>query len=168
MKQFSEYTKIEINKIFEDYLKSGKNNLLLTGGVGVGKTLYAKILANLIICQKCDLCKNPRYSTDINNGYIDLFSFGAHYNHENFIYGLRISCENGNLKFEERKKRFIDLCDKASEDSNHNYVAIFDDINRADISQTLGDMLSALESKDVGNEIHAETRGLFFLGIFIS
>lgn len=152
MKQLSAYTWQEINKIWSDLTRSKTRYLLLTGGVGVGKTLYAKVLANLIAGKDS---KHDAYDSTISSDRIELFSFGPHYSHENFIYGLSVSGENGGLTFKESKKRFLELCGSAIDRKGENFVAIFDDINRADISQTLGDLLSALESKDPGNEIHA-------------
>lgn len=155
------HTKEEIDLIWNDWKQAGSRYLMLTGGVGVGKSLYAKILSNRITdsCMKCNgrYCGYSYYNDIRNNDKIELFSFGSHYSRENFIYGLSVDSKDGKLLFKEEESRFIEICKRAENDRNPGsyYAVIFDDINRSDISQTLGDMLSAMESKDVGNEIHA-------------
>ncbi len=151
-----EYTKKEIDSIFEK-LNRDHRYLLLTGGTGVGKTLYAKILANTITKKKFP----DRYNQNISeNQQVELFSFGANYSRESFIYGINVHSKDDKLLFKEESKRFLEVCKTADNNKGYDYVVIFDDINRADISGVLGDLLSAMESGDIGNEIHAGDKSI--------
>lgn len=155
------YTKEEIEKIYKDFLRNsdslGWNYLLLSGGTGVGKTMYANILAANIVNEKTepeyDLTEKTEQEKIENN--IEFFSFGPNLCYENFVYGVQAQSQDGELSFENGKQRFIRFCEKAQQQKSQKFVAIFDDLNRANIPQALGDLMSAMESHEVGNALHA-------------
>ena len=155
------YTKEEIKKIYKDFLRNsdslGWNYLLLSGGTGVGKTMYANILAANIVNEKTepeyDLTEKTEQEKIENN--IEFFSFGPNLCYENFVYGVQAQSQDGELFFENGKQRFIRFCEKAQQQKSQKFVAIFDDLNRANIPQALGDLMSAMESHEVGNALHA-------------
>ena len=154
------YTKEEIKKIYDlrrKFASVGWNYLLLSGGTGVGKTMYANILAANIVNEKeepeYDLTEKTEQEKIENN--IEFFSFGPNFCYENFVYGVQVQSQDGELSFENGKQRFIRFCEKAQQQKSQKFVAIFDDLNRANIPQALGDLMSAMESHEVGNAIHA-------------
>lgn len=154
------YTKEEIKKIYDlrhEFASAGRNYLLLSGGTGVGKTMYANILAANIVNEKeepeYDLTEKTEQEKIENN--IEFFSFGPNFCYENFVYGVQVQSQDGELSFENGKQRFIRFCEKAQQQKSQKFVAIFDDLNRANIPQALGDLMSAMESHEVGNAIHA-------------
>lgn len=155
------YTKEEIKKIYKDFLRNsdslGWNYLLLSGGTGVGKTMYANILAANIVNEKTepeyDLTEKTEQEKIENN--IEFFNFGPNLCYENFVYGVQAQSQDGELFFENGKQRFIRFCEKAQQQKSQKFVAIFDDLNRANIPQALGDLMSAMESHEVGNALHA-------------
>lgn len=155
------YTKEEIEKIYKDFLRNsdslGWNYLLLSGGTGVGKTMYANILVANIVNEKTepeyDLTEKTEQEKIENN--IEFFSFGPNLCYENFVYGVQAQSQDGELSFENGKQRFIRFCEKAQQQKSQKFVAIFDDLNRANIPQALGDLMSAMESHEVGNALHA-------------
>ena len=155
------YTKEEIEKIYKDFLRNsdslGWNYLLLSGGTGVGKTMYANILAANIVNEKTepeyDLTEKTEQEKIENN--IEFFNFGPNLCYENFVYGVQAQSQGGELFFENGKQRFIRFCEKAQQQKSQKFVAIFDDLNRANIPQALGDLMSAMESHEVGNALHA-------------
>lgn len=138
--ELSSYTQTEIEKIFNLIVQKKQRYILLSGGTGVGKSMYAKRLAEKITKGKREC--------------IEFFSFAPHVCYENFIYGLSVKGVDGKLNFQTEEQRFLKLCRRAGE-QKEPCVAIIDDINRADISGALGEVLSALESQEVGNAVHA-------------
>ncbi len=148
MENLSAYTVQEIN-IIKNNVTAKNRFLLLTGGVGVGKTMYAKILAKGLVS-----------SNSNSDDPILMISVGEQNTYENMIYGLSVGSDKGKLKLVLQKQRLLEFSERARTNYEQNgnapdkYVAILDDINRADISRLLGDMLSAMESEDVGNDIH--------------
>ena len=133
----SEYTDKEIEKLTS--VLETHRFLLLTGGTGVGKTMYAKCIAKKMKAEEIKIC-----------------SFHRGYCYDNFVYGSSLQTRNGAIYYQEQEQIFLGLCRKA-EDTSNKIILIIDDINRADVSQTLGDLLLAVESGDFGNTVHGIT-----------
>ena len=158
--KISKRTYDELNNIFE-ILEKG-NFVLLKGSVGVGKTFYAKALANKIIDQNLefkDVSVSGIKSTFCNNagtkGQVKLVSFNKGTAYENFVYGISVETQDSQILYDNRKRAFIEQVEKAMHDKNKNYVLILDDINRADFSRAMGDVLSAIETSGKGRSIRA-------------
>ncbi|MFI7582046.1 McrB family protein [Kocuria kalidii] len=104
-------------------LKASKN-IITVGVAGVGKTHMVSQL-------------NDRYE-----GRIRTTVFHPSTSYEEFVRGLRPSGDT----FEPRDGLFIDMCNQAIKDPNHDYLLVIDEINRANTAAVLGDLLMVLES----------------------
>ena len=113
-----------------------KKNIILQGAPGVGKTFCAKRLAWSVIGEK-------------NNDLIKIVQFHQSYSYEDFIMGYRPNDEGG---FDLTEGAFIPFCEKARNDSAHNYFFIIDEINRGNLSKIFGELLMLIESDKRGKE----------------
>lgn len=99
-------------------------NVITVGVAGVGKTHMVRQL-------------NDRYE-----GRVRTTVFHPSTSYEEFVRGLRPSGDT----FEPRDGLFIDMCNQAIRDPGHDYLLVIDEINRANTSAVLGDLLLVLES----------------------
>lgn len=107
-----------------------RKNIILQGPPGTGKTWLAKRLANIIVGYK-------------NSNNIKSIQFHPGMSYEDFIRGYRPSSE-GKLVLIDGP--FLEMVNKARNDSQSNYVIVIEEINRGNPAQILGEMLTLLEA----------------------
>ncbi|HCT3226699.1 TPA: DUF3578 domain-containing protein [Enterobacter hormaechei] len=122
-----------LNKIIKRL--NHKKNIILQGPPGVGKSFIAKRLAYLQIGSK-----------DINK--VGMIQFHQSYSYEDFIQGFRPNMTG----FTRKNGIFYEFCQKAKDDPENNYVFIIDEINRANLSKVLGELMMLIEADKRGPE----------------
>ncbi len=115
-----------------------KQNLILQGSAGVGKTFLAKRLAFALIGER-------------NEARINTIQFHQSFGYEDFIQGIK---PNVNAEFQRTNGIFYDFCEKARLDPTQSYIFIIDEINRGNISKIFGEILMLIE-KDKRQEKYA-------------
>ena len=109
-------------------LLKNKKNLILQGAPGVGKTFTAKRLAYAMMGKK-------------DESRIHLIQFHQSYSYEDFIMGYKPVGDG----FALREGIFYRACKQASEDPDHEYFFLIDEINRGNLSRIFGELLMLIE-----------------------
>ena len=121
--------------------------IILYGPPGTGKTYRAKtaILPQLLGVDKDELA-------DEQGERWDIVQFHPSYNYEDFVRGVKVGTDNG-VDYKTVDRVFGSICVRAERDPNNSYVLIIDEINRANVSAVLGELIYALEPEYRGEPI---------------
>lgn len=153
--------------------KSGKINSdfplnqILFGPPGTGKTYNTVNMALDIVCPVGSQWeKEPRdkarkeYQKMLGAGQIVFVTFHQSMSYEDFIEGIKPEpTEDGKITYEVKNGIFKELCAKAENDKSQNYVMIIDEINRGNVANIFGELISLIEDdKRLGasEELRAE------------
>ena len=140
-------------------------NFIVYGAPGTGKT-YSMVEYALSIIDNIEIeefTKNNkdrkiniyRYKELVKSGQIVFTTFHQNYGYEEFIQGLRIDKDRGNLSFSVVNGIFKTISDRALNDTeNKNYIIIIDEINRANISKVFGELITLIEEDKRWGEIN--------------
>lgn len=126
-------------------LLKNKQNLILQGAPGVGKTFVAKRLAYAIMQQKDD-------------SHIEFIQFHQNYSYEDFIMGYKPQSEG----FELQYGIFYRFCQKAANHPNEPFFFIIDEINRGNMSKIFGELLMLIEKDYRGTKATLAYNGMPF------
>ena len=112
--------------------------MIFYGPPGTGKTYSAKrTLEELFGVDELP---------DLQGDQWDIVQFHPSYNYEDFVRGVQVNTnDEGQIKYETKNRIFAEMCDKASRDEGNAYALIIDEINRANVSSVLGELIYALE-----------------------
>lgn len=145
-----------------DFIRNGKRRqVILQGPPGTGKTFLAKqTVANLLGVKATDLDRlhvdlvddanwGVRRNTFRKEGALgwSLLQFHPAYGYEEFVRGITPTIgASGGAGFEVRDRAFV-LASQLAEDSSadHPFVMVLDEINRADLAKTFGELIYGLE-----------------------
>lgn len=153
--------------------KSGKINSdyplnqILFGPPGTGKTYNTVNMALDIVCpiEGSQWEKEPRkdarkeYQKQLQDGHIVFTTFHQSMSYEDFIEGIKPRTIKGNVTYEVKPGIFKELCDRAIKEPEQNYVIIIDEINRGNVANIFGELISLIEEdKRIGarEELRAE------------
>ncbi|HQT01696.1 MAG TPA: AAA family ATPase [Thiotrichales bacterium] len=156
-----DYTKFSING--EGALPSMSNkhlNTVLFGPPGTGKTYNTIHHALQIIEPNCSLNDRTeltkKFQDYMDAGQIVFTTFHQSYGYEEFIEGIKKDINSSEVKeisYKIKPGIFTNLCKQAENDPDHKYVIIIDEINRGNISNIFGELITLIEpSKRIGAE----------------
>lgn len=140
-------------------------NQILYGPPGTGKT-YNTVDKSLEILNP-SACNNPRSQQilEFNNlkasGHIVFTTFHQSLSYEDFIEGIKPETDSNTKQLEYPVKPgiFKKLCERADKDNDNKYVLIIDEINRGNVSQIFGELITLIEpDKRLGNENELTTK----------
>lgn len=150
-----------INKLVVDESKriKGSRNIILYGVPGTGKT-YATAEYAVAIIENRDIKDEDReelmkkYKQFQKDGKIAFTTFHQSYGYEDFIQGLRPENHDGVMEFKPVDGVFKKIADRALNDNESNYVIIIDEINRANMSKVLGELITLIEEDKRWGEVN--------------
>lgn len=114
-----------------------KQNIILQGAPGVGKTFTAKRLAYLMMGEK-------------DPSKVEIVQFHQNFSYEDFIMGYKPTADGG---FKLVEGKFIEFCRKAKDNPGKDYFFIIDEINRGNLSKIFGELLMLIEKGYRNEEI---------------
>lgn len=141
-------------------LLDNAGQIILQGAPGCGKTYVTTELA-VYICNGWIPATRKELKAEYRRlqktARIAFTTFHQSLDYEEFVEGLKpdASCEDKGreMKFVVKPGIFKRICDEASKDTTKPFVLIIDEINRANISKVLGELITLLEkSKRLGND----------------
>lgn len=128
------------NKVMIDICKKlleTKKNLILQGAPGTGKTYFTRPLALSIIKNNNDVDEKEQ---------IGFVTFHQSMDYDDFIEGIGTEItKDGQITYKPRPGIFREMCTKAKENPQKNYVLIIDEINRGNVSKIFGELISLIE-----------------------
>ena len=110
--------------------------IIFQGPSGTGKTHIAKKLAREMT------------GDDDPGRYWQIIQFHPSYNYEDFVRGIQVKSESGQVKYETVDRVLIKMAKGAASDNSlpkKPYILIIDEINRANVAAVLGELIYALE-----------------------
>lgn len=147
-------------RVMIDHSLNTYKNIILQGPPGTGKTRMAKQIAEWLTdeTEKSELLieaidKNV-FNTDPNieyNPQVKLIQFHPSYTYEDFVRGIKAETNDDNkLEYKVENRILATFAEEASKEENANkaFVLIIDEINRANLTSVLGELIYALEYRD--------------------
>ena len=115
------------------------HQIILYGPPGTGKTYSAKKILRELLNVK------DEKALDDLRAYWNIVQFHPSYNYEDFVRGIQVKTEEKRTVYEIVNRVFGNMCADACKNPNKPYVLIIDEINRANVSAVLGELIYALE-----------------------
>ena len=124
-------------------------NTILYGPPGTGKTfLTARRCVEVCYGELYDDGFREHYQQLVEYGQVELVTFHQSYGYEEFVEGLRpVPNEGGRAGFrlEAASGVLKRIAERARNDPENAYVLVIDEINRANISKVMGELITLLE-----------------------
>ena len=147
--------------ILNNYKNMDNLNVILYGPPGTGKTYNTINMA--LECIKgvklVDIVDREVYKKEFDDltksGQIRFVTFHQSYSYEDFVEGIKAVPVGNQISYEPKDGIFKEICNDArkEDNKNKNFVLIIDEINRGNISNIFGELITLLEpSKREGSE----------------
>lgn len=125
-------------------LLTDTGQIVFYGPPGTGKTYTAQQFVRWWLNEECD---SP------TDAQLDTVTFHPSFSYEDFIEGLTAKqTDSGDVAYEIEPGRFKEIAERAREAYQENsddpdpYILIIDEINRGNLAQIFGEMITALEA----------------------
>ena len=160
----------EVVQMKEIEILKQKKQIVLQGAPGTGKTYMTAAIAVAICDGEAAVPAErnllmARYRQLVGEHRIAFTTFHQSMDYEEFVEGIKPETEEGNVTYGIRSGIFLDMCKEAlkaqynDSTKGNNYVLIIDEINRANISKVLGELITLLEAdKRLGEENEVKVR----------
>jgi len=156
-----EQKKMEFKQIIN--LLKNRNQIILQGPPGTGKTRLAKQMAISMIKSSYPIDTNEKIKNSlekIGNDRVKLIQFHPSYSYEDFVRGIVADSSSGTIIYKTKDKILAQMAKTAQDDKDKKpYILIIDEINRANLSSVLGELIYALEYRDEAVESMYEIAG---------
>ena len=126
-------------------------NTILYGPPGTGKT-YLTAERCVEVCneagERADNSIRERYQALVECGQVEFVTFHQSYGYEEFVEGLRPAPNEGGqagFRLEATPGVLKRIAERARNDRENAYVLVIDEINRANISKVMGELITLLE-----------------------
>lgn len=88
-----------------------------------------------------------------NTDRLRILQFHPSYTYEDFVRGIASEAKGDSIVYQAQNRTLVEMANKAALNPDHNYVLILDEINRANLSAVLGELIYALEYR--GKEVNS-------------
>ncbi|MCT7646711.1 McrB family protein [Aliarcobacter butzleri] len=131
-----------------------KKQIILQGPPGTGKTRLAKQIARFMIKNEME----PKID-DIKE-QVKIVQFHPSYSYEDFVRGIVAKSNGKHIEYITEDKLLINISKKAISNPDKKYILIIDEINRANLSSVLGELIYGLEYRGESVEsMYADING---------
>jgi len=146
----------QIQKTMKNHSAEKYKNLILQGPPGTGKTRLAKQIAEWLTSaeekqyslieaiDKRIFQKEPEIE---GNEQVKLIQFHPSYTYEDFVRGIKVNVEGDKIRYDVENRILASFAEEAAKYENQHkaFVLIIDEINRANLTSVLGELIYALE-----------------------
>ena len=139
--------------------KKSALNTILYGPTGTGKT-YRTLKRSVEICDgevsDDEKRREKRFDQLKKEGRIAFITFHQSYGYEEFVEGFRPDLHtDGQITYKVQDGILKRMANRAAESRQENFVLVIDEINRANISKVMGELITLLE-EDKRNKLEVE------------
>lgn len=129
-------------------------NQILYGPPGTGKTYRSIRQAIALVEQKtlatlekeAQITLQKRFEDYLDRGQIVFTTFHQAMSYEDFVEGIKPFTKNGRVVYEIQNGLFKQITVRALDNPSNSYVLIIDEINRGNIANILGELITLLEA----------------------
>ena len=129
-----------------DLLEGGFPQVIFYGPPGTGKTRAAlNVAASILGLEDAEALS---VGDDSPFAFVQ---FHPSYNYEDFVRGIRVETVNGQVAYQTKNRIFGAMAKCAAKQPNEKHILVIDEINRANVSAVLGELIYGLEYR--GKEV---------------
>lgn len=130
-----------------------QKQIILQGPPGTGKTRLAKQIARYIIKGEME-----PHIEDIKE-QVKIVQFHPSYSYEDFVRGIVARSNDTAIEYVTQNKLLVNIANDAITAPDKKFILIIDEINRANLSSVLGELIYALEYRDEAVESMYDLNG---------